>query len=172
MVKLAPRNTYPLELCTFFATIPTPVTAVAQSSSLESHLTSDTAATYAYCCCHCSCVYAHTHTHLEVTASTKIVDRASELRYLQKQAAMCNLHLCGWWTHHNALATEVPCCKCFRCVFMWRQFHCCHPCVQVTGLARPSSSSGCVCTNCTSRNCLHQQEEESVPYQGVKRDHY
>lgn len=34
-------------------------------------------------------VFMHTHTHLEVTASTKIVDRASELRYLQKQAAMC-----------------------------------------------------------------------------------
>lgn len=71
--------------------------------------------------------YTHTHTRLKGTASVKSVSRASEGMSLQKQAALCsnmNLHLCGWWAHHNTLATEVPCCKGFSCVFMWRQFHC------------------------------------------------
>lgn len=85
MVRLAPRNTYPLELHEFFTTTPT-CAAATQSSSLETHVTSGTAAPYASCCCHSLCVYAHTH--LKVIASTKRVDRASEEMYLQKQAAI------------------------------------------------------------------------------------
>lgn len=150
MVVLALRNIYTIEVPELFIATLIPITAAAEPSSLETHLSSDTV-----CCYSCllllppfMCLYIHTF--LKVIASMKNVSRASEETYLQKQAALCsnmNLHQCRRWTYHNTRFTEVPCYKMTFCLCIYRvslQHGCQNPRVQVIGLALPSSSDRCV----------------------------
>jgi len=76
MVMLASRNIYPIEVPKLFAATLIPITAAAETSSLETHLSSDTLWKHIYpvtlftatpaLCCHqhlCVLIYTYTHKH-------------------------------------------------------------------------------------------------------------